>query len=289
MIKIMKEFKGKTAVITGAGNGFGAEFSKEAAKRGMKLVLADIEPGSAERTLKECKQLGAEGIALEIDVSLQENVQKMVKAAMDNYGTIDLLINNAGISMSGRIWELPPREWEWTIDINLMSQVYAMHEVIPIMLEQKTPCHIVNVASVAGTIAYPTTGPYNASKHASVLASETAYIDLKAVGADIGISVYCPGFVQTTLHHSHNDERRPARYKINDHPYYKSETYKTSLEIVNECIETGSPIDSVGMLIFQAIEEEQFYILTHPIYNALAGGRIQDMLSGKNPDLTRYM
>lgn len=282
----MKDFKGRTAVITGAGNGFGAEFAKEAAKREMKLVLVDIEPGSAEKTLTSCKKMGAEGIALTYDVSLEENVQEMVKIAIDTFGTIDLLINNAGICMSGRIWELPTQDWRWTVDINLMSQIYGMHEVIPIMLKQGTPCHIVNVASVAGTIAYPNTGPYNATKHAAVLTSETAQFDLQLAQANIGISVYCPGFVQTTLHHS--QERRPERFKINDDPYYSSESYKVAIESINQFIETGTPIDSVGMLIFQAIEEEQFYILTHPIYNALIGGRIQDMLSGKNPDITRF-
>jgi NAD(P)-dependent dehydrogenase (short-subunit alcohol dehydrogenase family) len=280
----MKDIKGKTAVITGAGNGFGAEFAKEAAKRGMKLVLADIEKGEVERTLKTCEQIGAEGVALGMDVSLEENTHKLVSTAMEKYGTIDLLINNAGIGLSGRVWELPTQDWKWAIDINLLSHVFTMHEVIPIMLKQGTPCHIVNVSSVAGLVSTGNMGPYLATKHAAVLLSESTSYDLQKIKADINLSVYCPGFVQTDLN---NFERhRPERYKKDD-PYYRSDVYKLNRINVDRLIHTGIPIDSVGMIVFKAIEENQFYITTHPVYTKLIGDRVMGIIAAQNPDVTK--
>ena len=208
----MKNFKGKTAVITGAGNGFGVEFAKESARRGMKLVLADIDGPGVESTLKTCKDMGAECIALTIDLSINENAKKMINIAADTYGTIDLLINNAGVAVGGFVWETPVQDYEWSIGINVMAQVCAMREAIPLMLKQDSECHIVNVASSAGFMTTAGTSVYHLTKHASVAISECALFDLQAVGAKIGVSVYCPGFVQTDLH---NYERhRPERFPM---------------------------------------------------------------------------
>ena len=279
----MKDFKGKTALITGAGNGFGAEFAKEAALREMKLVLVDIDGEDVQRTLAACKEMGAEGIALELDVSLYENVKKMVSTAMEAYGSIDLLINNAGIAIGGVIWETPVQDYDWTLSINVQAQVYAMHEVIPIMLKQGSDCHIVNVASVAGVITSDGLAAYHMSKHASVALSESVLMDLQAIGASIGMSVYCPGFVQTDLHHY--ERHRPERFAKGDDSYYKSTAYQNVLKRAEHVITTGIPIDSVGMSVFIAIEENQFYILTHPKYFPLIGTRCKDILEGRIPNI----
>jgi len=188
----MKEFKNRVALITGAGNGFGVEFAKECAKREMKIVLVDIEAEDVAKTLELMKQMGAEAIAVTADVSLQTEVKKMVDAAMNTYGQIDLLINNAGIAISGEVWELPPRDFEWILGTNVLSQVYAMNLVIPIMLKQGTPCHIMNVASVAGLITSNGMPAYHTSKHASVALTESTSYDLQAINANIKMSVFCP-------------------------------------------------------------------------------------------------
>jgi NAD(P)-dependent dehydrogenase (short-subunit alcohol dehydrogenase family) len=279
----MKDFAGRTALITGAGNGFGAEFAKEATARGMKLVLVDIDEADVQRTLATCQELGAEGIALGLDVSLYENVKTMVKTAVDTYGTIDLLINDAGVAVGGLVWETPVQDYEWTLAVNVMAQVYAMHEVIPIMRAQGNDCHIVNVASVAGVLTSPGLSCYHMSKHASVALSESVYYDLQAAGATIGMSVYCPGFVQTDLHHY--ERHRPERFAQGDDPYYQSEPYKRVMARSEHVIKTGIPIDSAGMSVFIAIEENQFYILTHPQYFPIIGVRCRDILEGRVPSI----
>ena len=283
----MKDFRNKVALITGAGNGFGVEFAKECANREMKMVLADIDEKDVERTLELVKSMGAEAIAVTADVSLQVEVQNIVDKAMEVYGQIDLLFNNAGVAILGEVWKLPPRDFEWILGTNVLSQVYAMNLVIPIMLKQGTPCHIVNVASVAGLITSNGMSAYHTSKHASVALAESTSYDLQAINANIKISVFCPGFVQTDLHNS--EKHRPERYKAEDDPYYSSDAFMAGQARAAHVINTGIPIDSIGMSVFNAIEDEEFYILTHAMYNPLIGKRVKGMLEGKGPDIKGFL
>lgn len=279
----MKDFKDRVALITGAANGFGKEFVKECALRGMKIAAVDIEGDEVNAVGEMAKEMGAEIICIQADVTKFEDVERTVNQVMDTYGQIDLLMNNAGIAIPGPVWELPLNDWEWIMHLNVMSHVYFMKLVIPIMLKQKTHCHIVNTASVAGVITSDGMPAYHATKHAAVALSESVSYDLQAIGADIAISVYCPGFVQTDLHHS--ERHRPEQYQNPDDPYYKSAEFFKGQKTAENVILTGMPIDSVGMRVFNAIEDEQFYILTHPIYTTMIGKRVTDMLAGKGPDI----
>lgn len=185
----MKEFEGKVAVITGAGNGFGVEIAKECAYRKIKMILVDIEKEDVELTKKMVCSMGGEAIALQADVTLFEEVKKMIDIAIEEYGQIDLLFNNAGVAIPGVIWELPMRDWDWIVQVNVMSQVYAMNLAIPIMLKQNTPCHIINTASVAGLITSDGMPAYHTTKHAAVALSESVSYDLQKINANIKISV----------------------------------------------------------------------------------------------------
>ena len=279
----MKEFKDKVALITGAANGFGKEFVKECAARGMKIAAVDIEGEEVNAVGTIAKEMGAEVICIQADVTKFEDVERTVNQVMSTYGQIDLLMNNAGIAIPGPVWELPILDWEWIMHLNVMSHVYFMKLVIPIMLKQKTHCHIVNTASVAGVITSDGMPAYHATKHAAVALAESVSYDLQANGADIAISVYCPGFVQTDLHHS--ERHRPPQYQNPEDPYYTSAEFYKGQKTAEHVIVTGMPIDSVGMRVFNAIEDEQFYILTHPIYTTLICKRVTDMLAGKGPDI----
>lgn len=278
----MKEFKNKVALITGAGNGFGREFAKEANKRHMKLFLVDIDEADLKQTQSEIFDAGGTAEICVADVSLENEVDNMIQEAMAAFGRIDLLINNAGIAIGGSITDIPIRDWNWIIGVNNLSQIYAMKKVIPIMLNQKTPCHIVNVASLAGLVTMGNMPAYFATKHFSVALSESVYYDLQAGGANIKISVFCPGYVKTDLHHY--ERHRPARFQAPDDPYYSSETYRKVLTMAEKVITTGSPINSVGPLVFQAIEKDKFYIEMHRKPKLLISHRARNILKERNPD-----
>ncbi|RSK25766.1 SDR family NAD(P)-dependent oxidoreductase [Bacillus sp. HMF5848] len=278
----MKDFIGKVAVITGAGNGFGVELAKECATRGMKIVIADIDKNDLYRTESMLIEMGADVVAVATDVSIYEEVELLAKITIDTFGSVDLLFNNAGVVAAGPVWELPVNDWDWIMGVNVNGLVYGLRAFIPIMLKQGTPCHIVNTSSVAGLLTTPSMVAYHTTKHAAVALTEATNYSLQAINANIKMSVFCPGFVQTDLHNC--DRHRPERFKIDpNNPYYESKTYKEGLARGQHVITTGIPIDSIAQSVFIAIEDEKFYILTHPQYHPVIGKRVKDMLEGVNP------
>lgn len=279
----MKDYKNKVMFITGAGHGFGKVISEAAAKKGMRLALVDIDEESLKETYNNIKSVGAEAIMMTADVTNEENVDKAINQTMDKFGQIDILVNNAGIALPGRMWELPTRDWEWIMHINLMSQVYANKRVIPIMLKQKDHCDIINVASIAGLVDTPGMPSYHASKFASVGMTEATEYDLQRINANISMHVMCPGFVQTDLYNS--EKHRPKKYSNPDDPYYKSEAFLKGQEFAKYVITNGKPIDTIADTVFKALDENEFYILTHPEYNPLISDRVNKIVTGKNPDV----
>ncbi|MBR0377404.1 MAG: SDR family NAD(P)-dependent oxidoreductase [Lachnospiraceae bacterium] len=284
----MKEFKGKTALITGAAYGFGKEFVKQAAMRGMKIVAVDImgdELAKLEDIAKEC---GAEDITLiTADVGIYEETEKVVNTALEKYGTIDILMNNAGVAVPGNGYNLPLRDWEWIVQTNFMSHVYFMRQVIPIMIKQGTHCNIMNTCSVAGVINWIGMVPYYATKHAAVALAESINYELQAIGADIAMGVFCPGYVQTNLDHS--EWYRPERFKDDTDPYYQSEEFKKGQAEAKHVIETGLPIEGHAEQVWEAIEEDRFYVLPHEKYDGFLKLQTAEKLQRKSPNLKEVM
>ena len=278
----MKDFKGKVAVITGAANGFGFEFVKEAAKRGMKILAVDIEGEEVFRCEPVAKELGAEEtVCLQADVSLFEDTQKVVKTAMEKWGQIDLLINNAGTGKGGTISNLPLRDWEWMMYANVFSHIYMMRQVIPIMMKQGTHCNIMNTCSVAGLITSTGMAAYYTTKNAAVALSECIEYEMQEAGADIHLGIFCPGFVQTSFDHA--DEYRPPRYAHGDDPYYQSEAFAKGKAAAQFVISTGYPIEGFGARVFDAIEKDEFYVVTHREYDEHIIKQVEQTIARENP------
>lgn len=280
----MQQFKDRVALITGAGNGFGQEFAKEACLRGMKLMLVDIDEADVKRTQATILENGGTAEIFVADVSLEEEVEGMVIQTMQTYGQIDLLINNAGVAIGGKVTDLPTRDWEWIISLNDLSLIYAMKRVIPIMEKQKTPCHIVNVASLAGLLTLGNMPAYFATKHFAVAVSESVYYDLQADNSNVKMSVFCPSFVQTDLHHY--ERHRPERFRCPSDPYYSSPEYFEEQELAKELITTGTPLEPVGPFVFKAIEKEKFYIQLHPKTKPLIKYRMRNILKERVPSFS---
>lgn len=279
----MKDFKDKVMVVTGAGSGIGAAIAKEGCLHGMKLVLNDINEQGVNQTLEEIKKMGGAAVAYAADISQKESVQQLYDLTMDTYGRVDVLVNNAGVAVSGPIWELPLQDIDWITEANFLSHAYGMRIFIPKMIEQGTPAAVINVASTAGIMISPNGVMYHASKAADVSLAESTYLGLKSRGINnIQVHALCPAFVQTNIHKS--DNYRPERYSDMTGPYYQSQEYKASLLRSTRQVNGGIPIDSVGMTVFTALEDNKFYIFTHPESIIPAGQRLSKMVNGKNPD-----
>lgn len=278
----MKEFKDKVLVITGGGSGIGEAVAKEGALRGMKIVINDIDEPAVDRVVGELHAMGAEAVGQKADISVLENVEGLLKLTLDTFGQVDMLVNNAGVSVSGPIWEIPMQDIHWITEVNMMSHLYGMHVFIPQMIKQGTEAVIINTESTAGLMTSGNAVMYHATKFAGLGASEGTYLALKNRGLG-RIQVHClvPAFVKTGIHLS--DTHRPERYAVNDDPYYQGQEFKSGFIRSEHQVTTGMPIDYVGTCVFTAVEDEKFYIFTHPESQLAAGMRIQNLVNGKNP------
>ncbi|MWL87224.1 MULTISPECIES: SDR family oxidoreductase [unclassified Cupriavidus] len=280
----MNQFEGKVAVITGGASGFGKEFAKIGAQRGMKLVLADVQEDALDSTVAEFKAQGAQVIGLRADVSKAAEVQALADAAMTAFGEVNLVFNNAGVGAGGLVWENTEKDWEWVLGVNLYGVVHGVRIFTPLMLEaaKKDPSfqgHIVNTASMAGLLNPPAMGVYNVSKHAVVALTETLYQDLSLVTEQVRCSVLCPYFVPTGISQSHRN--RPAGL-ANDAPPTRSQMVSQALS--DKAVGSGKvSAADVAQLTFDAIRNESFYIYSHPQALATVRQRMEDIVNQRNP------
>ena len=195
----MKIFQNKVAVVTGAADGIGKAIAKKCLQSGMKVVLADINAKSLENCKNELNTTDAEMISVITDVSNESSVKNMAEIAINQFGKVHLLFNNAGIpGPVGPIWEVNLTSSEEVMKINLMGTIYGLRTFIPIMLKQNEECHIVNTASGAGLHTSANTSGYTITKHGIVALTEVLYYDLKQRNINnINVSVLCPGSVKT--------------------------------------------------------------------------------------------
>ena len=273
------ECSGRVAVITGAGSGFGREFARVAAARGMRLALADINQAALDETVRELRDGGAAVIGVVTDVSSAEAMQVLADATMDAYGAVHLLFNNAGVASGGFVWESTPADWQWVMGANVWSVIHGVRIFTPLMLAHGEPAHIVNTASAAGLISAPNMGIYNVSKHAVVALSETLYHDLRLAQAKVGVSVLCPAFVPTGIAHSHRN--RPTEL-FNDTAPTASMLMAQDASV--KAVESGRiSAAEIAAITFAAIDAGQFYIVPHEKILELVASRMQDIVSLRNP------
>jgi NAD(P)-dependent dehydrogenase (short-subunit alcohol dehydrogenase family) len=269
------DFEGKVAVITGGGGGIGFGLAEIAARRGMKVALADVEAPVLATAEQRLRDAGATTLAVQTDVSSAASVDALAERVFDEWGAVDLLCNNAGVNVivTRPIWELSRGDWEWVIGVNQWGLINGIQSFLPRMLEQGTEGHILNTSSAAGVIAGPGLAAYKASKHASLAISETLFHDLRTAGSPIGVSVFCPDVVKTGL-------RQAAR---NRPEHLRDDAAKTPEEAAAEERLQASPglsPNEAAELAWKGMESGQLYIFTGTWTLGAARERMEDMESG---------
>ncbi len=281
---MITDFRNKTAVLTGAGSGFGLECARIGARLGMNLVLADVQQDALDKAVAEMQAAGAPVLGMRVDVSKADQMEALGAATMARFGAPHLVFNNAGVGSGGLIWENTLQDWEWVIGVNLMGVAHGVRVFTPMMLDAAKrdasyQGHIVNTASMAGLLNAPNMGIYNVSKHAVVSMSESLYQDLALVTEQISASVLCPFFVPTGI--TASERNRPVDKKA-DAAATRSQLIGQAMS--EKAVSSGKvSAAEVAQKVFDAVAANQFYIYSHPKSIASVQVRMEDVLLGRNP------
>jgi NAD(P)-dependent dehydrogenase (short-subunit alcohol dehydrogenase family) len=280
---MIENFKGKTAVLTGAGSGFGLECARIGAKLGMNLVLVDVQQDALDKAAAEMTAQGVQVLARKVDVSNAQAMEQLAADVKARFGAPNFVFNNAGVGAGGLVWENSVADWEWVLGVNLWGVVHGVRLFTPMMLEaaKSDPAyrgHIVNTASMAGLLTPPNMGIYNVSKHAVVSLTETLYQDLHLVSDQVSASVLCPYFVPTGISQSHRN--RPADLAAEK---------PTASQLIGQA-QSDKAVGSgkvsaadVAQKVFDAVASDQFYIYSHPQALGNVQSRMEAIVMGHNP------
>ncbi len=280
---MIQNFEGKTAVLTGAGSGFGLECARIGARMGMNLVLVDVQQDALDKATSEMQALGVPVLARKVDVSNAEAMAQLAADVQQRFGAPHFVFNNAGVGAGGLVWENSLADWEWVLGVNLWGVVHGVRLFTPMMLEaaKADPAyrgHIVNTASMAGLLTAPNMGIYNVSKHAVVSLTETLYQDLQLVSDQVSASVLCPYFVPTGI--SQSQRNRP-----HDLPAEKPTASQMIGQAQSDKAVNSGKVSAaeVAQKVFDAVANGQFYIYSHPQALGNVQSRMEAIVQGNNP------
>ena len=266
----------RTAVITGGASGIGRALAERLARGGVQVVLADVESAVLEETMAQLAAGGAEILGVQCDVSDLAQVEAVRDAALDRFGAVHYVFNNAGVT-GGSAVSSPPEIWDWVIGVNLVGVINGVQAFLPGLLAQGEG-HIINTASVAGFAGVPGMGPYSATKAAVVSLSESLFHELGLQGSAVRCSVLCPGFVKTRIHES--DRNLPAGLEA----WADSEEAQFLGAMARQAVEGGAEVSVVVDKVMSALDDGRFWILSHErVARAMVADQLNWMTTGTLP------
>jgi NAD(P)-dependent dehydrogenase (short-subunit alcohol dehydrogenase family) len=265
----MNSEKGRVAVITGAASGIGRGLAEYAAGLGMRLVLSDVDGQRLQALCADLQAQGAEAVACVTDVGDPAQVEHLRDIAVERFGGVDLLFNNAGVMQTGTCWEISHEQWQRMLSVNLQGLINGIRSFVPLLLEQGRPAHVINTASLAGLVSSPLMAPYNVTKQAVVALSETLHYELSLQQAQVSVSVLCPGPVASEIMASDQMIAGSAGAQFN--------------QLLDTSIRQGMTPLELAELVFAAVREKRFWILPHKFFKPALQRRLQSILEETNP------
>ena len=280
----MREFAGKTAVVTGAASGMGLAFARRFAAEGMNVVLADIEQDALNAQVQQLQQEERTVLGITVNTMRRETLEDLRDRTIAEFGNIHILCNNAGVTSrqdaglgagNGQlpVWEVPDSTWDWVMGVNFWGVLYGLQVFVPHMLEHGEEGHIVNTASLAALM--PGGSAYSVSKHAVLTLTEGIYQQFQTMGANLSASVLCPGLVDTNIGRA--ERNRPEEFGD------KVDLADDEAAGVLAMLSMGMNPNDVAEQVFEAIVEQRCYILPHPAWDETIRGRVDAVLARGAP------
>ena len=276
----MKDFKDKTAVITGGASGIGRAMGELFLAQGMNVVLGDIEQAALDKTVAELQQQGGRCVGVVTDVSRAEDVQRLADTALEHYGAIHVACNNAGVFAGGLLWQESLADYEWQMGVNVWGVVHGVRTFIPIMAAQDSECHMVNTASMAAVTAMPYSGIYHMTKHSVLALSESLYHELAFHAPNVKLSVLCPEAINTGI--AASERNRPGDYS-GEGDIVETDERAMVAQALTDSVAAGLGPEVMAQRVLDAIRDEQFYILSDEAWREAAHVRLDDIRAGRNP------
>jgi NAD(P)-dependent dehydrogenase (short-subunit alcohol dehydrogenase family) len=268
--EMMERIEDRVAVVTGAASGIGLGIARAFAGAGMKVVLADVRDDAVQEAAASLRDAGAQAVGVRTDVSKLDEVEALAQAALDAFGAVHVLCNNAGVGLFRPLAKTTMDDWRWTIDIDLWGPIHGVNTFLPI-IEREDEGHINSTSSMAGLLAVPRLGAYNVAKHGVVALMATLERELRAAHSPVRTSVLCPGAVNTGIM-ANSAENRKQVTGAGDADKIASVG----------AISGGMEPDDAGRLVLEAIRTDRFWVFTAPELLASVERQVQDMTASQS-------
>lgn len=266
----------QVAVVTGAANGIGKGVAAALSARGLRVVLADID---ADDLVQTAKELGGESLTVPTDVADIEQMRRLADRTLAEFGRVDLVVNNAGMGEGGPSWTIAPEAWNRVVSVNLGGVVNGIHVFVPHFVAAGHG-HVVNTASLAGLTTMPFGAPYSATKHAIIALSEALQAELAMVAPEVGVTVVCPGPVDTRMLRGLADGAKAlAEQRVSSEIPAPPEQLAVMADSINAMLKTTISTADAAEIILAAVEADQLYATTHPEMAVAARDRIDRILA----------
>ena len=285
----METMQGRVAVVTGSASGIGKALALGFAAEGANVVLADIEQGPLRDAEAEVAAHGVEALGVVTDVTSSDSVGALAQATIDRFGAVHMVCNNAGVGGGGLIRNQQLVDWKWVVDVCLWGVIHGVHHFLPHLIEAEES-HVMSTASVAGLMAVPGLGPYNAAKYGVVAIMETLHLEMQRDrNADVGVSVLCPGVVRTNIATAQRNRPEELRRQRRERPAGEASTETADARRRNAniaaALERGMDPANVAAKVIEAMYERRFWVLSHPELLADVNHRNRQLADLENPTL----
>lgn len=251
---------GNVAVVTGAAAGIGLALAHEAARRGLKVVLSDVRKDALAAAVATLAGEGHEVLAVPADVTSERDVQALAAAAVERFGRVNVLVNNAGAFIAGLAWETPEDQFDWIIDLNFKSVARGIRAFVSRMIAQGDACHVVTVASGAALTVYPGYSTYSSTKHAALALTEALYLDLIAEGIEnVGVTIAMPGMIRTDI--MTPEKTSPKALSLDRETRHVNATVRGIERMMAKSAETAMAPADLAERLFDAVAAGRLYTL----------------------------
>jgi NAD(P)-dependent dehydrogenase (short-subunit alcohol dehydrogenase family) len=275
----MEKLRGRVAVVTGAASGIGLALAERFADEGMRVVMADVEAAALDIAAAAVRAKTASVLAVHIDVSHADDVERLARETYAAFGAAHVVCNNAGVAVFGAAHEHSLADWQWVMGVNLWGVIHGVRAFVPRMLAGGDEGHIVNTASMAGLTTAPFMSVYDVTKHGVVALSESMFKEFEATGASIGVSVVCPGLINTSI--TRSSRNRPPELAEEGKAGPMAQAFGQELAAR---LTRGYPPSEVAEQVVRGIREKQFYIVpAQPEIRESATLRARDIIELRNP------